>query len=290
MKDGRHLLERRKKLAGMWLAAPVLLGTFLFFLLPFAICIRYSFTFGVGGAYFAGLENYKDVFSSRAFQLAAANTLRFLAVGVASNLALSFSLALAIKKGLTGSRFFRCLLLLPLVLPIASVVMVIQVFFAEAGILNNWLSSLGIPIAQWLDGPNAFYVLLGLYLWKSFGYSVILLMSGLNVIPEEFYQTAAMEGAGSLQKFVSITLPMMIPHLFLAAVMGVVNAFKSYREAFLLGGKHPHDSIYMIQHFLNNNFENLNYQRLSVAAIMLLLVLLVLLCGLYVFQNRYREE
>ena len=99
-----------------------------------------------------------------------------------------------------------------------------------------------------------------------------------------------MEGAGSLQKFVSITLPMMIPHLFLAAVMGVVNAFKSYREAFLLGGKHPHDSIYMIQHFLNNNFENLNYQRLSVAAIMLLLVLLVLLCGLYVFQNRYREE
>ena len=81
MKDGRHLLERRKKLAGMWLAAPVLLGTFLFFLLPFAICIRYSFTFGVGGAYFAGLENYKDVFSSRAFQLAAANTLRFLAVG-----------------------------------------------------------------------------------------------------------------------------------------------------------------------------------------------------------------
>ena len=127
MKDGRHLLERRKKLAGMWLAAPVLLGTFLFFLLPFAICIRYSFTFGVGGAYFAGLENYKDVFSSRAFQLAAANTLRFLAVGVASNLALSFSLALAIKKGLTGSRLFRCLLLLPLVLPIASVVMVIQI-------------------------------------------------------------------------------------------------------------------------------------------------------------------
>lgn len=290
MKDRRHLLETRKKLAGISLAAPILLGTFLFFLLPFAICVRYSFTFGVGGAFFAGFENYKDVFSSYAFRLAAANTLRFLAVGVTLNIALSFFTALVIKKGLAGSRLFRYILLLPLVLPIASVVMVIQVFFADAGIINHWLASMGVPIAQWLEGPNAFYVLLGLYLWKSFGYTVILLLSGLNVIPEEFYQTAAIEGAGSVQKLVSITLPMMAPHFFLAAVMGIVNAFKSYREAFLLGGKHPHDSIYMIQHFLNNNFENLNYQRLSVAAIMLFLVLLLLLCGLYMFQNRYKEE
>ncbi len=290
MKGRRHLLERRKKLAGMWLAAPALLGTCLFFLLPFAICVRYSFTFGVGGAFFVGFRNYKDVFSSYAFQLAAANTLRFLAVGVTLNTALGFFTALLIKKGLAGSRLFRYILLLPLVLPIASVVMVVQVFFADAGILNHWLVSIGVPIAQWLEGPNAFYVLLGLYLWKSFGYSVVLLLSGLNVIPEEYYQTAAIEGAGSIQKLVSITLPMMAPHLFLTVVMGIVNAFKSYREAFLIGGKHPHDSIYMVQHFLNNNFENLNYQKLSVASIMLFLVLLVILCGLYIFQNRYREE
>ena len=99
-------------------------------------------------------------------------------------------------------------------------------------------------MVQWMEGQVPF-----MYYWvciygKSFGYSVILLLSGLNTIPEEFYQTAAVEGAGSLKKLVSITLPMMAPHFFLAAVMGIVNAFKSYREAFLLGGKHPHDSIY----------------------------------------------
>ena len=234
----------------MLLAAPVLLGTFVFFLLPFAICVKYSFTFGVGGAYFVGLDNYKEVFSSYAFQLAAANTLRFLVIGVTLNLVLSFFIALLIKEGLAGSRFFRYILLLPLVLPIASVVMVIQVFFSETGIINHWLLSIGVPIVQWLEGANAFYVLLGLYIWKSFGYSVILLLSGLNTIPEEFYQTAEVEGAGSVQKLISITLPMMTPHFFLAAVMGIVNAFKSYREAFLLGGKHPHDSIYMIQRLL----------------------------------------
>ena len=77
-------------------------------------------------------------------------------------------------------------------------------------------------MVQWMEGPSAFYVLLGLYIWKSFGYSVILLLSGLNTIPEEFYQTAAVEGAGSLKRLVSITLPMMAPHFFLAAVMGIV--------------------------------------------------------------------
>lgn len=87
MKNRYHLLERRKKLTGLLLAAPVLLGTFVF-------------------------------------------------------------------------------LLLPLVLPIASAVMVIQVFFAETGIINHWLISIGVPMVQWMEGPSAFYVLLGLYIWK----------------------------------------------------------------------------------------------------------------------------
>lgn len=110
-------MKNRKRLTGMLLAAPVLLGTFVFFLLPFAICVKYSFTFGVGRAYFVGLDNYKEVFSSYAFQLAAANTLRFLVIGVTLNLVLSFFIALLIKKGLAGSRFsatsFCCLWCFP---------------------------------------------------------------------------------------------------------------------------------------------------------------------------------
>lgn len=192
MKNRYHLLERRKKLTGLLLAAPVLLGTFVFFLLPFAICVKYSFTFGVGGAYFVGLDNYKEVFSSYAFQLAAANTLRFLVIGVTLNLVLSFFIALLIKKGLAGSRFFRYILLLPLVLPIASAVMVIQVFFAETGIINHWLISIGVPMVQWMEGPSAFYVLLGLYIWKSFGYSVILLLSG-----SEYHSGGILSDSGS---------------------------------------------------------------------------------------------
>ena len=99
-------MKNRKKLTGMLLAAPVLLGTFVFFLLPFAICVKYSFTFGVGGAYFVGLDNYKEVFSSYAFQLAAVNTLRFLVVGVTLNLVLSFFYCAADEERIGGKSLF----------------------------------------------------------------------------------------------------------------------------------------------------------------------------------------
>lgn len=282
-------MNRRKKITGFLLVLPILTGTFVFFVLPFLLCLKYSFTFGVGGAVFNGFENYREVMSSHAFQLAVKNTLRFLGIGVSLNLLLSFFIALGIKAELGGTRFLRYILLLPMMLPIASVVMVVQVFFSDMGIVNHWLLSLGFPLVKWLQGPKAFWILVGLYLWKNFGYNVILLLSGLNMIPEELYQTAAMEGAGRLQKLFFITIPLLAPHLFLTLLMSIINSFKSYREAFLLGGKHPHDSIYMLQHFLNNNFENLNYQRLSVAAILLFLILFVLLAFFYMLQNRQKQ-
>lgn len=119
---------------------------------------------------------------------------------------------------------------------------------------------------------------------------MILLLAGLNMIPGELYQSAAIEGAGGMQKFVRITLPLMWPSSFFAFVISVTNSFKSYREVFLLGGNHPHDSIYLLQHFLNNNFENLNYQRLSVAATLLFALIFALVGVLYWLQDRYGED
>lgn len=282
--------ERRKSITGWILAAPVLIGTFVFFGLPFGISLWYSVTFGVGGAEFVGFKNYIKVFSSEAFQLAIFNTFRFLGIGVPLIMFSGFAIALLIKKSFAGSRIFRSVLLLPMVIPVASVVMVIQVFFAEQGIINGLLEQAGFSIENWLHGPSAFYILIGMYIWKNCGYNVVLILAGLNMIPEELYQTAAIEGAGEWKKFRFITLPLVWPSLFFTFVMSVVNSFKSYREAFLLGGTHPHDSIYMLQHFLNNNFDNLNYQRLSVASTMLFLAILIVVGVLYILQDKHGEE
>lgn len=272
-----------------FLVAPVLVGVFVFFAVPFCITVWYSFTFGVGGAEFVALANYAKVFRSSAFLLAARNTLRFLGIAVPLIMLLGFVLALLLQRKFAGTRLFRSVLLFPLVVPVASIVMVLQVFFATRGILNTTLAYLGLPVTQWLDSPAAFWVLVGLYVWKNCGYNVILMLAGLNMIPTELYQTADIEGADGWQKFRFITMPLIWPSLFFVFVMSVINSFKTYREAFLLGGKHPHESIYMLQHFLNNNFENLNYQRLSVAAILLFLLIFALVAGLYAVQHKYGE-
>lgn len=124
-------------------------------------------------------------------------------------------------------------------------------------------------------------MLLILYVCKSFGYNTVLYLAGLNGIPTDYYRMADLEGATSGQKLRYITLPLMVPTFFFVFVISVINCFRSYREAFLLAGEHPHESVYMLQHFLSNNFKNLNYQRLSVAAVCLFALVAVLCAVLY---------
>ena len=121
----------------------------------------------------------------------------------------------------------------------------------------------------------------------STGYAVVLLLAGLMAIPPDHYAVAQVEGAGRWQAFRYITMPQMWYALFIAFVFSLINAFKCFREIFLVGGEHPHPSVYMLQHFINNSFENLNYQRLSVASVLLFLVLTLVLgvCALWVLRK-----
>ena len=95
------------------------------------------------------------------------------------------------------------------------------------------------------------------------------------MIPKEYYEYAALFGAGKVQSFRYITLPILLPTITFTIVLSIMNAFKCYREAFLLGGNYPNDSIYLLQHFMNNNFQNLNYQKISSAAVSIVLLLIL---------------
>lgn len=119
---------------------------------------------------------------------------------------------------------------------------------------------------------------------------MILFLAGLNMIPSELYQTAEIDGASSVKKFCYISFPLIIPTLFFVIVMSIINSFKTYREAFIIAGKHPQNEIYFLQHFLNNNFENLNYQRLAVATLLLFSIIFLFVGLLYWWQNRHTED
>ena len=177
--------------------------------------------------------------------------------------------------------------LLPYVMPVAGTVLLVDLLFSREGLVNRLLLTLGLPLADWLQSPAAFWVMLILYLWKSTGYAVVLLLAGLMAIPPDHYAVAQVEGANWWQAFRYITMPQMWYALFIAFVFSLINAFKCFREIFLVGGEHPHPSVYMLQHFINNSFENLNYQRLSVASVLLFLVLTLVLgvCALWVLRK-----
>ena len=273
---------------GYALIAPMLAGFLLFYVVPFGQVMWDSLSQGTGKSQlFVGFYNYQRMFQNKMFLAAFGNTLKFLGLGLPLVLLLAYGLALFLKSRARRSPVLRGVFLLPYVMPVAGTVLLIDLLFAERGLVNRLLLALGLPLGDWLQSPAAFWVMLFLYLWKSAGYAVVLLLSGLLTIPPEHYQVAQVEGASAAQAFRFVTMPQMWYSLFLALVFSLINAFQCFREMFLVGGEHPHESVYMLQHFLNNSFESLNYQRLSVASVLLFLVIALGLglCALWVLRK-----
>ena len=111
------------------------------------------------------------------------------------------------------------------------------------------------------EDRSARNVIIVVYLWKNIGYNVILFLAGLQRIPQDYYETAQIEGAGRLRQFGSITLVYLTPTMFLVVIMSIINSFKVFRETYLIAGDYPHDSIYMMQHYMNNMFVVARYSE-----------------------------
>ncbi|MEG1126627.1 MAG: sugar ABC transporter permease [Oscillospiraceae bacterium] len=264
---------------------PSLLGVTMFLLAPFVETIRRSFTNAMGTKS-VGFKNYISVFCNDAFRLAAYNTARFLCICVPLLLCVSLALALLVRKAKGGKKLFKTSYLLPMAVPVASIVLLWQVLFANNGIINSALHSLGIDNIDFMGTNAAFWVLIATYLWKNSGYDMILWLAGIDGIPDTFYEAAAVDGASPWQSFCRITLPCLLPTLGLTGVLSILNTFKVFREAYLVAGAYPHESIYLLQHLFNNWFLSLDMGRLSAAAIVVALALLVLLLP---FQHLLRK-
>ena len=280
-------LKTKNALTGAGFALPFLAGFTLLYLAPFAWSVGMTFTSGAGGLHFVGWKNYTDLFKSSAFQLAVRNTFRFIGIGVPLVMALSFLLALTLYRKFRGAAFFRSAFLLPLVIPVASVVIVVQAFFEKSGMVSQFLALFGVPGQNWIKSPYAFPILLGLYVWKNCGYNLVLFLAGLSAIPTDYADAATCDGASGGQVLWRITMPLMIPNFFFVFVISVINAFKSFREAYLLSGSRPHESIYMLQHFMNNNFQNLSYARLSTAALLIFTAIFLLVLLLFRVKRKH---
>ncbi len=268
--------------------APSLFGVFVFVLLPFLDVVRRSFGEAVGNQ-FAGWKNYQEVLGNQAFLMAGKNTLRFLIICIPMLLVISLGLALLLERQQAFRNFFKTVFLLPMAVPVASVAFLWNVFFQKAGLINALLSFTGREAVEFLDSSRSFGVLVFSYLWKNTGYDMILWLAGLSGIPESYYEAARVDGAGRAACFWYITLPSLRGFAAMITMLSLINSFKVFREAYLIAGSYPHESIYMLQHLFNNWFLALDIQKMSAAAVMLAGVILAV-AGILLRGGREESE
>ncbi|MDR0499841.1 MAG: sugar ABC transporter permease [Coriobacteriales bacterium] len=270
----------RSGIKGLVWLLPSLVGVSVLFAIPFIDVIRRSFLQSIGGRW-VGLANYNTVIQNEAFHLAVSNTALFTAICIPLLLVVSFVIAVLIHRQKYLSSLFKMGFLLPMALPVVAVAVLWQILFDYNGILNNLFTNLGLQSQHWLDGPMAFWVLVGGYIWRNLGFSIILWLAALEAIPEKIYEAARLDGAGYWALLRHITLPAVLPAGFTIAVLALINSFKVFREAYLVAGSYPHESMYTIQHLFNNWFTSLSFDKISAAAVLVSIVMFAFVLLLY---------
>ena len=255
---------------------PSFLGVMAFVLFPFLDVIRRSFLSAVNNNW-VGLGNYQLIFQNDAYQLAVKNTLKFTGICIPVLFVLSLLLATLLFRQEKWRQGMKSAFLLPMAIPVASMVLIWNMFFHHNGMLNGLLNIFGKQAVDWMNTPHAFQILIGSYLWKNLGYNIILWLAGMACIPSSYYEAAKVDGAGQWKCFFYITLPNLYPSMYMIMVLSLLNSFKVFREAYLIAGDYPHDSIYMLQHLMNNWFRDLSLDKMSAAAVINALVILFLM-------------
>lgn len=270
--------------------SPSLLGVGVFFIVPFGVVVYYSLIDGVGSKNFVFLQNFIKLFDNSAFLMAAKNTLSFSAVAVPLAVVLAMVLALMLECRIPLKSQFRTFFLSPMMVPVASVVLIWQVLFNYNGTINEFLMIFGADKIDWLQSDYCQIVVIILFLWKNLGYNMILFMAGLANIPKELLEVADVEGASETYKFFNIKLRYLSPTVLFVTILSLINSFKVFREVYLLTGDYPYEKLYMLQHFMNNTFRSLDYQKLSAAAVVMALVMVVLIALLFIAEDWFGKD
>ena len=269
---------------------PSLLGLLVFYIVPFLFSLYYALIDNLGTQDFVGMKNFTRTLTNPLFQIAARNTLVFTALCVPLSMALALFLSICLQKMKRGRTAATLALLVPLVVPSGSIAYFWKVLFDPNGLVLKCLVQLGFPHEVVSQSGWSMGVLVVVFLWKNVSYNIVLFWSGLNWIPQSYYEQMALEGAGAWRQFTGVTWVYLAPTTFVVLLMSIVNSFKVFKEIYMLYGAYPGTDIYMLQHYMNNQFQALKLSKLCSAAYILFLVISLVLLVLFRLQKRVTDE
>lgn len=261
--------------AWVFFLLPSFLGVSVFVLAPFLDVVRRSFLTAVTGEW-TGLGNYRNIFGNQAFRLAVHNTMRFTVVCLPLLIGISLFAAVWLAR-LKKIQLIKSLFLFPLAMPAATVVLIWKMFFSKQGFLNAALIFLGVLpegiLPDHMGTAGSFWVLVFSYVWKNLGYTMVLWLAGIFAVPDNMCEAARVDGASESQVFWRVVFPNLKSSLYTITVLSFLNSFKVFREAYLVAGSYPHESMYLLQHLFNNWFVNLELDKMAAAAVCVGMVL-----------------
>ena len=280
--------------AAWWFVAPALLVIGVFFFLPVFAALLMSLTdfdiyalADLRNLRFVGLGNYIQLLQTPARRAAFGNTLYFVVVGVPLSIGVSLGTALLLHSRLARFKaLFRTALFAPVVTTLVAVAVIWRYLFnTRYGLLNYALGGVGIQPIDWLGDPHwAMPAIIVFAVWKNFGYNMIILLAGLQSIPEELYEAARIDGASIWRQFRYVTLPMLAPILLMVSILTIAGYFQLFAEPYVMTQGGPLQSTVSVLYLMyEEGFKWWNLGSASAVAFVLFLVIF----GITALQLRY---
>lgn len=273
-----YMFERR--LAAILFVLPSLLFLAVFVIYPifsaFHLSLhRYSL---LEAPVWDGFANYQRLLEDDRFLKALGNTLLFALMTVPVGTAISLLLAILINLPLRGIFFFRTAYYLPVVTSFVAVSFIwLWIYEPQFGILNRLLEAAGLPTFAWLRDPNTAMLSIAiLSIWKNAGYNMIIFLAGLQGVPEYLYEAAEIDGAGPVQRFWHITMPMLSPTTFFVFVVYFIGALQMFTQSWILTQGGPLDSTLTVVYLIyQNGFEFLKMGSAAAMSVILFIIIAI---------------
>lgn len=279
---------------GLLFISPWLIGFALFFAYPFFATIYYSFTDfnGVGTPHWIGFANYTALFQDPLFGTSLFNTLYYTVFELPLSTAAALGLALLLNLDVKGRAVYRTIFYIPSIVPIvASCMIFVWMFNPATGIVNDLLGSLHIPAPGWFFSTfwsKPSLILLGLW---GVGQPMVIYLAGLQSIPSELYEVAALDGASAWARFRHVTLPMLSPVILFNVILQLVACFSYFTQAQVIengniGGPGTSTWFY-VQYLYEQAFEFLKLGYSSAMAFFLFVISAAVMVLLFRTSSRW---
>ncbi|MFC7786804.1 carbohydrate ABC transporter permease [Rossellomorea sp. GCM10028870] len=257
----------------------IILGAFIFYPMLNAIWLSFTNYNIVTEAEFIGLENYKELFSDALFWKVLGKTLLYLLIVVPALVILPIFLAILVNQQVKGIGFFRSAYYVPVVTSMVVVGIAWKWVYADKGILNYILESVGLisePV-NWLTSTStSIFAVMVVTIWKGLGYYMVIYLAGLQSISDDLYEAAEIDGASKWKQIWHITIPLLMPSIMIVTIMSSISAMKVFEEIYVMTGGGPlNSSKTLVFYIYEEAFDKLQMGYASAAGVILFIITLI---------------